>query len=364
MPNKHICFVNYQVGHFLGLGRGVSGGAESQVFMLARAMAKQGYRVSVLTELDEAHLAIERWQITWHHVPFSYLGGSKTQVFANWYSLVRKLQELRPDVVHMKHPRHLLMPVGLACRANRSRLFFHAAIDKDFDRLAWAREPKAAQVLYRIGLGMVAGVIAQTERQEAQIREVASVQVHRVANIFLAQDDPSTEIVPERDVFLWVGSNSARKRPEVFAALARELPELEFVMVYGAGDGTGAIDTMAVPNNLRLVGQLPRDELNSYYRRATALISTSELEGFPNVFLESWSCETPVFSLDVDPDGVITEHELGRVVSSAQGLIELCRNAQKNEPSIRTMGKNGARYIQQCHGVSRVVGQLEQAFFG
>jgi hypothetical protein len=42
-----------------------------------------------------------------------------------------------------------------------------------------------------------------------------------------------------------------------------------------------------------------------------ALICTSPLEGFPNIFLEAWVCKIPVFSLYVDPGGIIQKRGIG-----------------------------------------------------
>ena len=45
--------------------------------------------------------------------------------------------------------------------------------------------------------------------------------------------------------------------------------------------------------------------------KSDALISTSEAEGFPNVFIESWYLGKPVISLHVDPSDIIKSNNLG-----------------------------------------------------
>ena len=364
MPNKHICFVNYQVGHLLGLGRGVAGGAESQVMMMARALADKGYKVSIITELDKSNPIIQKWGVHWHHVAFDYLGGSKKQLPENWFQLCSKIQSLRPDIIHIKHPRHLLMPLGILARTIGAKLFFHAAIDKDFDQESLKNEPPLARWLYDSGLKLTTGIIAQTKFQEAQINRLKKYRVDVVSNIFESPNaKTSTADFHKREFFLWVGSNSERKRPQIFIELAKQLPSLEFLMVYAQGDGTGNINQDHIPLNLKLVSQLPRHQLFDYYGRSHALISTSRLEGFPNVFLESWSMGTPVLSVDVDPDDVIKNHQLGNVVGSASDLISLCQSYQEDMKKLEIQGRNGLAYVQNYHGAKLVVEQLERAFF-
>ena len=364
MPNKHICFVNYQVGHLLGLGRGVAGGAESQVMMMARALADKGYKVSIITELDESNPVIQKWGVHWHHVGFNYLGGSKKQLPENWFQLCSKIHSLRPDIIHIKHPRHLLMPLGILARTIGAKLFFHAAIDKDFDQESLKHEPPLARWLYDSGLKLTAGIIAQTKYQETQITQLKKYQVDVVSNIFESSNHGTARPnLNKREFFLWVGSNSERKRPQIFIELAKQVQSFKFVMIYAQGDGTGNISQANIPSNLELVSQLPRHQLFDYYERSHALISTSRLEGFPNVFLESWATGTPVLSVNVDPDDVITTHQLGNVVDSASALIALCESYQEDMQKLETQGKNGLAYVQDYHGPKLVLEQLERAFF-
>jgi glycosyltransferase involved in cell wall biosynthesis len=86
------------------------------------------------------------------------------------------------------------------------------------------------------------------------------------------------------------------------------------------------------------------------YPRAIAVVSTSEYEGFSNVFLEAWSHGVPALSLRIDPDGVIGRLGLGEVAGgSVETLAAAVRRfVEQPEPGERA-GDAGYRYVAECH---------------
>ena len=55
---------------------------------------------------------------------------------------------------------------------------------------------------------------------------------------------------------------------------------------------------------------------------ASLLLSTSDGEGFPSVFLEAWAAGTPVVSIQIDPDHKIRNGELGVVAKTVEGAVD------------------------------------------
>src|SRR5207249_2870864 len=99
------------------------------------------------------------------------------------------------------------------------------------------------------------------------------------------------------DPVLWVGRLSEEKRPEWLIRLATDLPESRFEVV-GQCNTTStygralASQIQSLPN-VRWHGYAPHARMRDLYRQAQVLLCTSRLEGFPNVFLEAWSCGRP-----------------------------------------------------------------------
>jgi glycosyltransferase involved in cell wall biosynthesis len=59
--------------------------------------------------------------------------------------------------------------------------------------------------------------------------------------------------------------------------------------------------------------------MDSHYAGARVFINTSDTEGFPNSYLQSWIRGTPVVAF-FDPDGVIQRERLGFAVSSLEDM--------------------------------------------
>jgi glycosyltransferase involved in cell wall biosynthesis len=64
-------------------------------------------------------------------------------------------------------------------------------------------------------------------------------------------------------------------------------------------------------------GPLSYCATNDLYGRARLLVNTSDIEGFPNSYLQAWVRGVPVVTL-IDPDGVIAREGLGVAVASPE----------------------------------------------
>jgi glycosyltransferase involved in cell wall biosynthesis len=129
----------------------------------------------------------------------------------------------------------------------------------------------------------------------------------------------------ERDIsVLWVSNMSGLKRPDMFLELAQRLPSLAASMVGGAQPKTRLLfervrSAAARVSNVTFHGPLPYRATQRLFDRARVFVNTSEIEGFPNTFLQAWVRGIPVVSF-FDPDGVIQREGLGRTVASVEEM--------------------------------------------
>ncbi|WNZ65866.1 glycosyltransferase [Myxococcus sp. MxC21-1] len=104
---------------------------------------------------------------------------------------------------------------------------------------------------------------------------------------------------------LHVGSAIPRKRLDVlfavFAALRARYPELRLVQQGGALNGTqrAQVEALGIGDALLQPPRQERATLAGLYRRATAVLVTSEAEGFGLPVIEALACGAPVVASDL-----------------------------------------------------------------
>jgi glycosyltransferase involved in cell wall biosynthesis len=145
-------------------------------------------------------------------------------------------------------------------------------------------------------------IVAQTDKQARLLAERYGVDAPVLPSGYEPVED--TLAHHERDAFIWVGRIRKRqKRPDRFLDLAEQLPDEEFVLIGPRGLNESYCDEIERRAdrlaNVRYLGRVNEDVLHDYYRRAIALVNTSDYEGFPSTFLEAWRFNTPVVSYAV-----------------------------------------------------------------
>lgn len=186
-------------------------------------------------------------------------------------------------------------------------------------------------------------VIVQTDDQQRVLRERFERDSVVIENPIDVQEwdarshEASSEIAgrPDRYV-LWVGrAEDVHKRPDVCLDLARICPGIEFLMVLNPRDPVVEHRVRrTAPANVHIVEFVPFPEMPALFARAAALVNTSSLEGFPNVFLQAAVSRVPIASLNVG-EGFLNWLECGRFAAGdVQRLAEYLKQVwDRNGPS-------------------------------
>lgn len=100
---------------------------------------------------------------------------------------------------------------------------------------------------------------------------------------------------------LWVGrAEDVHKRPQVCLEVARRCPHIDFLMIMNPRDPqVAAAVHRARPANVRILSAVPFARMPAVLARAAALVNTSSLEGFSNLFLQAALSRVPIASLEV-----------------------------------------------------------------
>jgi glycosyltransferase involved in cell wall biosynthesis len=165
---------------------------------------------------------------------------------------------------------------------------------------------------------------------------------------------------------IWVGSLAEVKQPELFVQIAEKIPEATFLMIGGGREGHEIPDYIKEKEvelpNFRYLGVVPFSQIDTFFERATALVNTSLFEGFPNAFIQSWMHQTPVVSLNADPDEIICNLKMGFHSRSVEQMVKDIRELLQNQDLCRTMGQNGRRYVEKYHDIDAIVQDYEGVF--
>ena len=130
-------------------------------------------------------------------------------------------------------------------------------------------------------------------------------------NIILPIPLKTTTVASE--CYVYVGSLNERKGLSDLLKLIGSCMSLKFKII-GQPQGNYAIGKVKILSNyvnVQYLGQLSRDKVLMEFSNAKGLLNFSKMEGFPNTFLEAWSFGIPVYSLWVDPGGIIRKFNLG-----------------------------------------------------
>ena len=325
-----VCFVGLENLPVLapGFEQFGIGGEQVQQTLLARAFVQRGYSVGMVCG-DYGQPDVSAWDGVTVYRAYGREEGFPVVrfVYPRWVKLWRALQRADASVYYTSCAGFQVGLVAIFCRRRGRQFIYRLASDSDADPSRLLIRHGRDKRLYEYGLRRADAVLAQTESQKEALRRNYGVE-SRVAGMLVEKGDGHRSH-GERDIdVLWVNNLRGLKRPDRVLELAGRLQDLRVHMVGGEKPGEGALfreileKARSVPN-LRFHGRLPYREAGILFERAKVLINTSDVEGFPNAYLQAWSRGVPVLTF-LDPDGVIGQHGLGCRV---RDVAEMAREA-------------------------------------
>lgn len=152
------------------------------------------------------------------------------------------------------------------------------------------------------------------------------------------------------------------KGVDFYAEVARQCPEVHFIIVGITGDAKTWLDSIK-PDNLELLGWTKREELVALYNRASVVCQFSRYEGFGMVLLEGMLCEcVPVSVVGIGPAEVIDE-DCGFLIpeydpkQGAERVREAIQQQESLGPIARQKVVNG---FAMQHRIDKLMGVINQ----
>lgn len=170
----------------------------------------------------------------------------------------------------------------------------------------------------------------------------------------------------------WICNVRPLKQPELFYELIlkfRDLGEqerIQFIMVFGKNihkyNYCKLIDSLKQLKYVKIYGALTIEEANHIMEISTVLVNTSLYEGFSNTFVQAWLRETPVVSLNSDPDDIMKKEQIGFHSKTLERMIQDVRYLIENPEICKAMGKKARNYAESNHSIAAVSKKIDFLF--
>jgi len=307
------------------------GGEEVQHAQLAIALARMGHDVRlVVADFGQPDGAVYEGVTTLKAFRESAGLPGLRFIHPQWTGLWAAISRADADVYYYSCAGMILGMLAMYCDRHDRRLVFRVASDDDCDPNKVEIRFKRDRWLYHYGLRRTDAVLVQTiTQQQALMRHHGLPSA--VAGMLVARPlQSSASAISDVDV-LWVANIRQIKRPDRVLAMARAMPDIRFHMagavVPGEEDLYQRIESEARElSNVTFHGGVPYMDIGRLFDRARVFANTSDLEGFPNTYLQAWVRGIPVVTM-FDPDGLIRSKGLGSshaaVPEMTQGLKEM-----------------------------------------
>ena len=319
---------------------GLVGGIAIQMSFWARTFLGKGWQVYSISNYEKTNFeGIQFLKIP--HLPI--VGYFIDLLYSFFY-----IATIRPNIILFRGASRSLAHLSFFAKLFGVKLVFLGASDTDFKCEQELIGRKHDRVLYRLGLRNTKYFVAQNQLQyDLLFNAYNKKNVIIIPNIWLQQEQENRE----RDIILWVSNLRKLKRPQWFIQLAKDFPQYKFVMVGACKDKELYEECQREADklpNIEFMGGQSFANVNRIFTNAKCFVCTSEIEGFPNTFLQSWSNLIPVITT-FDPSDLVKNKGLGLVVDSYDTLKNAVELIEKDRTLYGMMRNNIENYFAQSH---------------
>ena len=150
----------------------------------------------------------------------------------------------------------------------------------------------------------------------------------------------------------WMARMAPVKNPQLLLEVAKQLPEVQFVMA-GGGDLLESIKANA-PTNVKVIGWA---DAATFWSAVDVAISTSDNEGMPVALIEAQLAGVPVIATNVGSNSEVIKNEVTGLVTAKniETLVEAVNRFRLLPHQVSTMGTTAKEWANKEFSLAKMI---------
>jgi glycosyltransferase involved in cell wall biosynthesis len=335
------------------------GGAQYQAkILIHQLLKKHNCEIYYLARRIDLDFKPQGYQIV--QIP-SLKATRKYGFFFDTFGLLRILNQLNPDIIYQRVACAYTGVAAYYSKKSNCKMVWHVANDKDFYFIEKKKgrsylPHKLLEVKFlKYGILNATNIVVQNKYQAEKLQ----LYFGRTPNALIRNFHPYPSETLNKGLpikVVWVANFKDFKRPEVFIDLAEKFKsrkELQFIMVGAPTEDKkwqeSLMQRIIKLDNLKYLGPLSQNEVNQLLAESHIFVNTSLYEGFANTFIQAWMREVPVVSLNVNPNNVFIENEIGFLSGNFDKMCQNINVLVENSELRSKMGVQARDYAYRMH---------------
>jgi len=352
-----LVFVSTLAYNYFFPGKIKQAGGHTRIYNLSRAFAKKpGYKVFCITGDFGQPDIIEKHGVTLVKAPIDNP--------LAFLKVLKIIKNLKPDILVDLCASPRLFLYSVLKRFIDFNYVFLTCCDNDVNGNYKKVENIFFHCLYISGLKNADRIVAQVPEHQMLLKQNYNQDSDLVLSPYFDIKEKQTT---KNKIILWVGRAAYYKRPDIFINLAEKFTDQHFVMICNQSSYDNGfmrkIKKGNIPANLKFYEYVPYPEMQRFYEKAMFIVNTSDYEGFPNTFIEAAINNTPILSLNSDPNGMLSAHGAGFACNGKiEQLNKKCNKMVQDMDLLQTLGQKAFDYAFKFHRIEMAVDKFDKIF--
>ncbi len=362
---KKVCFViprGYEY-FFPGI-KPVGGGAEKQIFLLAKGLSNYNdFDVNVcLADFGQEEFTQQ------NNISFWRIHKLSDNKLAGFLKIIKTLRKIDADLYVYMAANFAIYFLSLYIQLFlQNKVVYMMASDAEikFSTLKKRTNLITALLMQRT-YRLVNLLIVQNKEQLSTQYKRKNKRTVLIPNPISVNSDELEINFAEKSGTLWVGRLDPIKQPELLMKMANQFPDERFIMIAPVVPehekyGNHIINKVKQYPNIEYIKFVTNDKILQYYKQARVYAMTSEQEGFSNTMMEAMLSKCAVLSFNVNPNGLFSDNENGLYAKGNYELfITYFKQLITDDKLVENLGQKAHNYIVGNHKLEAVVEKLAE----